>query len=204
MVDDEIRPVPLGNVEHLRADLDSGRWHGEGAELEPLALLQFLNDRHRLVAGGIVVEDVGDLLALEVPAQLVLDELYGCGALRPVGRRHREQVRIARPVGRRRDAEPGRGRRDLVFFQPLVERHRHRRAVQGHQHRAFLLVALISFDRGRDLVLVVDLVDLELVPLNPAAGIDQVVIIVHRRAQHDTGDLRRTGAVALHPDHHFA
>ena len=91
----------------------------------------------------------------------------------------------------------------MIFLEPLVERDRHRCAVEGHQHRALLLMALIGLDRGRHLVLVVDLVDLDLVALDATAGIDQVVIIVHCRAQHDAGDLRRAGAVALHPNHHF-
>src|SRR5205807_2581501 len=82
------------------SDLDAGRRYGEGAQLERLALLQLLDDRQRFLTRRVVVEDVGDLLAFEVPAQFVLDELDGRGALRPVGGGDREQVRIAGPVRR--------------------------------------------------------------------------------------------------------
>jgi hypothetical protein len=64
-------------------------------------------------------------------------------------------------------------------------------------------VALVGFDRGRDLVLVVDLVDLDLVAFDPTRRVGQVVVVVHRRAQHDAGDLGRAGAVALHADQHL-
>ena len=68
-------------------------------------------------------------------------------------------------------------------------------------HRALLLLALIGLDRRRHLVVVVDLGRLDLVALDPALRIDQLVIILHRRAQHGADDLGRAGAVALHADH---
>src|SRR5215813_9357238 len=121
MRDDKVRPVALGYIEYLRSDLDPRGRHGESPQLEPLSLLQFLDDWQRFTAGGVVVEDVGDLLALQVAGQLVLDKLDGAGALRPIGRGDREQVGVARPVRRGRDSEAGRGRRYLVLFQPLIE-----------------------------------------------------------------------------------
>src|SRR5713101_8769239 len=116
----EVGAIALRNVEHLRAHLDPGRRNGKGSELEPLDLLQILDDRDRLPTGRVVEKDVSDLLALEVATQFVLDELDGPGALRPVSRGHREQIRVALAVGRGGDAEAGRGARDLVFFQFLV------------------------------------------------------------------------------------
>src|SRR5207253_3929692 len=105
----EIRPVALGDVERLRAHLDARRRHRERPQLIALGLLQILEDRDRLAAGRVVVEYIGELLALEAAAQFLLDELDRCGALRPVGRRHRKQVGIASAIRRRRDAEAGRG-----------------------------------------------------------------------------------------------
>jgi len=59
----------------LCAHLDAWRRHSERAELELFELLQILDDRQRFAACRVVVEDVGDLLALEAAAELVLDEL---------------------------------------------------------------------------------------------------------------------------------
>ena len=158
MRDDEIGMVALGDVEDLRAHLDPRRRHREGAQLEAFGLLQGLDDRQRLLAGGVVVIDIGDLLALEVAAQLILGELDRRRALRPIGRGDREQIGIAGAVGRRRDAEAGRGRRHLVLLEPLVQRHGLRRAVERHHHGAHLLLPLVGLDRRRHLVVVVDLV----------------------------------------------
>ena len=75
MREHEVGPVALRDIQHLRAHFHAGRRHGEGAQLEALVLLQLLEDRHRLGAGRIVVVEIGDLLALQAAAQLVLDEL---------------------------------------------------------------------------------------------------------------------------------
>src|SRR5438445_70355 len=108
----EVRAIALRNVEHLRAHFDPGRRNGKGSELEPLDFLQILDNRDRLPASRVVEEEVGDLLALEV-TQLVLDELDGPGALRPIRRRNREEIGKALAVGRSGDAEAGRGAGDL-------------------------------------------------------------------------------------------
>jgi hypothetical protein len=50
----------------------------------------------------------------------------------------------------------------------------------------------------------VDLVGLDLVAFDPALGIDEVDVILHRRAQPDADDLGRPGAVALIADHDLA
>jgi len=88
----------------------------------------------------------------------------------------------------------------VVFLEPLVQRDGLRRPVQRHQDCAFLLLALIGLDRIRHLVAVVDLVVDDLVAVDATLRIDQVEVIVHRRAQHGADDLRRAGAVALDAD----
>ena len=75
MREHEVGPIALRDVEDLRAHLHAGRRHGEGAQFEALVLLQLLEDRQRLDARWIVVVQIGDLLALQTAAQLVLDEL---------------------------------------------------------------------------------------------------------------------------------
>ena len=70
----EVRPVALRDVEHLGAHFHARRRHGEVRSSKPSLLLQLLEDRHRFGAGRVVVVEIGDLLALQVAAQLVLDE----------------------------------------------------------------------------------------------------------------------------------
>src|SRR6266699_1549437 len=197
----EVRAIALRNVEHLRAHFDPGRRNGKGSELEPLDLLQILDNRYWLAASRVVEEEIGDLLALEVAAQFVLDELDGPGALRPVRRRNREEIGKALAVGRCGDAEAGRGAGDLVLAQFLVQRLHLRRAVDHDRGGAFALLALVSLDRRRHLVFVVDLHVFDLVALDPALRIDEVVIVLDRRAYDDAVDLRRPGAVAHAADH---
>src|SRR6266849_4469208 len=197
----EVGAKALCDVEHLRAHLDPGRRNGKGSQLEPFEFLQILDDRYRLAAGRVVVEDVSDLLALEVAAQFVLDELDGAGALRPVSRRNREEIGKALAVGRCGDAEAGRGPGDLVLAQFLVQRLHLRRTVDHDRGGAFALLALISLDRRRHLVFVVDLHVFDLEALDPALRIDQVVIVLDRRADDNAVDLRRPGAVAHAADH---
>src|SRR6185436_17830624 len=96
--DHEVGLEAAGNVEDLRAHLDAGRRDGESPQLEALALGEVLEDRQRLAAGRVVVEDEGDLLALEI-AQLLLDEGDGGAGLRPVAGSDREDVGIALAVG---------------------------------------------------------------------------------------------------------
>src|SRR5216683_2697235 len=197
----EVGPIALRDVEHLRAHLDPGRRNGKGPEFEPLDFLQILDDRDRLATGRVVEEDVGDLLALQIAAQFVLDELDRPGALRPISRRHREEIGIALAVGRRGNAEAGRGTGDLVLFELLVERLHLRRTVDHDRSGAFAFLALIRFDRRRHLVFVVDLHVLDLETFHAALRIDQVVIVLDRRAYDDAVYLRRAGAVAHAADH---
>src|SRR5947208_5642471 len=102
MIDDKVGVVPLRDVEHLRAYLDTRRRHREGAQFEALHLLQILEDLQRLVSGRVVVIHVGDLLALEAATGFVLDKLYSRRALRPVSRRDWEQIREPAAVRRSR------------------------------------------------------------------------------------------------------
>src|SRR5206468_12260886 len=97
--DHEVRSVALGDVEHLRAHLHAGRWHGEGLELVALLDREVLEDRNRLTARRVVEEEEGDLLALEAAVELVLDELHGGGGLRPVRRSDRKDVGVPASVG---------------------------------------------------------------------------------------------------------
>src|SRR6266702_1689595 len=197
----EVGANALRDVEHLRAHLDPGRRDRKGPELEPFDFLQILDDRDRLAAGRVVDKDVGDLLALEVAAQFVLDELDGPGALRPISRRHWEEIGKALAVGRCGDAKAGRGAGDLVLAQFLVQRLHLRRTVDHDRGGAFALLALIGLDCRRHLVFVVDLHVFDLEALDPTLRIDQVVIVLDRRAYDDAVDLRRPGAVAHAADH---
>ena len=196
MVDDEVGPVTLGDVEHLRAHLDAGGRHRKGSEFEPLGLLQILYDRDRLATGRVVVEDVGDLLPLEVAAQFVLDELDRRGALGKIGRSDREQIRKALAVGRGGNTETRRGAGDLVLGELLVQRLNLRRTVDQDRGRAVPLLALIRLDRRRYLVLVVDFFVFDLIALDPALRIDQVEIVLDPRANPGAVDLGRPGAIA--------
>ena len=201
MRDHEVGPIALRDVEYLRPHFHTRRRYGEGPQLEPFLLLQVFDHRQRLLAGGIVIVDIGDFLALEAAAQFVFDELDGGSALREIARGDREQVGIFLAVRRCRDAETGRRRRDLVLFEPLVQRVGLRRAVHRHEHGTLLLLVLIGFDRRRHLVRGIDLGRLDRIAIKHMAGIDEVEIVVHRRAQHRPDDLCRAGAIALHADH---
>src|SRR5262249_8957685 len=74
---------------------------------EPFLLGEVLEDLDGLTPRGIVVEDVGDLLALELSAKLLLHEVHGRRGLRPVGGRDGEEWGMAGPVGRSRPTEAG-------------------------------------------------------------------------------------------------
>ncbi len=200
MGDDEVRLVAAGDVEHLGAHFQARGGHGEGAQLEAFGLGQILEDRHRLLARRVVVEEIGDLLALQ-PAHLLLGELHRGARLRPVAGRDREGVGEALAVGGRRGAEAGRGAEDLVLLELLVERRGLRRAVEAFQHGAFLLEALMRFHGGRHLVLVVDLDDLDLEAFDAALAVDQGDIVLIAGAQHRADRRGRTGAVALKAEH---
>src|SRR5881392_3937325 len=132
MSDHEVGAVALGDVEHLRAELDP-RWrYGKAAKFEFLEVLQVFEDRDWLATRWVVVKDVGDFLALELAAQFVLDEMDRSGGLRPIGRRDRKQIGKAFAVCRGRNAKSRRGAGDLVFDQLLVQRLRLRRAIDQH------------------------------------------------------------------------
>src|SRR6516165_1890295 len=201
--DHEVRVETLRDVEHLCAHLDPRRRHGKCPELEFLLLLQILDDRQRLAASRVVVEDVGDLLAFEVAAQLVLDELDRPGALRPIGRSDRKEVRKSLTVRRGGDAETRRGTGNLVLGELLVQRLHLRRTVGHYRDRTIPLHALVGLDRLWNLVLVVELLGFDLVAFDPAVRIDQVVVVVARWAQHHTIDLSRPSAVAQLADDHL-
>src|SRR6266478_6225269 len=203
VVDHEIGPVALRDIEDLRAHLDPGRRHGKRPQLEPFDFLQVFDDRDRLAACWVVIKDVGDLLALETAAELLLDELDGRGALRPIGRSYREQIRKTLTVGRGGNAKTRRGAGDLVLAQLLVQRLNLWRAVDHDRSRTFPLLALIGLNRRRHFVLVVDFQVFDLIALDPALRIDQVIIVLECRANPRAVDLRRPGAVAHPANDHF-
>src|SRR5207249_4841247 len=97
--DHEVGAKALGDVQRLGAHLDAGRRDGEGLELETLLRGEVLDHLDGFTAGGIVVEDVRDLLALEVSAELFLHEVHGRRPLRPVGGGDGEDERITCAVG---------------------------------------------------------------------------------------------------------
>src|SRR5271169_6676802 len=105
MSDHEIGTIALRDVEHLCADLDPRRRHGESPQLEFFLFLQIFDNGDRLTAGRVVIKDVGDLLAFETAAQLVLDELDRAGTLRPIGCRDREKIGEALSVSRSGNSE---------------------------------------------------------------------------------------------------
>ena len=139
---------------------------------KPSDLRKVLEDDERLLAGRVVIVEIGDLLALEAAAQLLLGEVDGGRALRPVAGGDREQIGVALAVGGRGRAEARRGAEDLVLLELLGQRRGLRRAVDALEHRAFLLEALVRLHRRRHLVLVVDLDDLDLVALDAALAVD--------------------------------
>ena len=202
MGDDEVGLVAAGDVEDLRAHLEARRRHREGAQLEAFGLGEVLEDRQRLLARRVVVEEVGDLLALEV-AQLLLGEGHRGPGLRPVAGRDREGIGEALAVGGRRGAEARRRAEDLVLLELLVQRRGLRRAVEAFQHRAFLLEALMRFHGRRHLVLVVDLEDLDLEALDAALAVHQGDVVLIAGAQHRAHVRRRPGPVALQAEHEF-
>ena len=78
----------------------------------------------------------------------------------------------------------------------LIERGGLRRAVERLRHRAFLLEALMRLHRGRHLVFVVDLVDLDLVALDAALAVHQRVVVLI--AGHSTVPTFCVGPVRSH------
>ena len=170
-------------------------------QLEAFALGQVLEDDERLLAGRVVIEQVGDLLALEVAAQLLLGEGDGGRALRPVAGGDREDVGVALAVGGGGRAEARRGAEDLVLLELLGEGGGLRRAVDAFQHRAFLLEALVRLHGRRHLVLVIDLDHADLVALDAALAVQQRDVVVIAGAQEHADGLGRAGAVALQAEH---
>jgi hypothetical protein len=203
VVDDKIGTVALRDVEDLRAHLDPWRRHCEGPQLEAFGFLELLDHRDRLATRRVVVEDVGDLFAFETAAELLLDVLDGRRTLRKVGRSDREQIGKAFAVGGRSNTETRRGARDLVLGELLVQRLNLRRAVDHDRGRTFPLHPLVGLDRGGHLVFVIDLHVFDFVAFDAARGIDQVVIILKRRAYPGPIDLSSPGAVAHPADHHL-
>src|SRR5207247_10766225 len=104
------------------AHLHAGRWHGEGLELEAFLDREVFEDRDRLTARRVVVEEEADLLALEGAAELVLDELHGRSGLRPVRRGDRKDVWVSAAVGGGGLSEAGWGAGEPVLRQVLGER----------------------------------------------------------------------------------
>ena len=67
--EDRLRALdPACDADEVRGHLDARRRHRKGPELEALHLRQVLKDDDRLLAGRIVVEQVGDLPVLEAGA----------------------------------------------------------------------------------------------------------------------------------------
>src|SRR5216684_6454429 len=196
MRNDEVGLEAAGDVEDLRAHFQAGRRNGKGAQLEAFGLGKFFQNGQWLLARRIVVEEIGDLLALE-GTQLLLDELHRRTGLRPVAGGDRKDVGEALPVGRSGRAETRSCAEDLVLLQFLAQRGGLRRAIDEFHHRAFLLEALVGFHRRRHLVLVVDLEDLDLVALDSALAVHQGDVVLVARAQHGADRRRRAGTVAL-------
>src|SRR5262245_49717437 len=171
--DDEVGAEALGDVEHLGAHLDTGRRDREGLELEALLGSQVLDHLDRLAAGRVVIEEVRDLLALEAATELLLGEVDGRRALRPVGGGDGEDVRVARAVGGGGAAEAGRRPRDAILGQPRRQRIDVRRAIDVDADRALLLVSLVGLNPGGHLVLVVDLDRPELVTVDATLGVHE-------------------------------
>ena len=202
--DHEVRAVALGDVEHLGAHLHTRRRDGERLELKPFFRREVLEHFDGLAPGGVVVEDVRDLLALEAPAELLLHEVHRRRALRPVGGGNREDIRVPLTVGGGGAPEARRGAGNPILCQPLGERVDLGRAVDGDGHGAFLLVALVGLHGRRYLVFVVDLQSPDLVALDPALAVHEGDVVVEAGAQDRSDDLRRSGPVALHTDDDLA
>src|SRR6516162_3173746 len=100
MSDDEVRSEAAGDVQDLRTHFQAWCRHDEGPQLEALRFGEIFEDWQRLPARGIVVVEVGDLLAVQV-SEFILDEGNGGTRLRPVACCDREGVRIALAVSRR-------------------------------------------------------------------------------------------------------
>src|SRR6185437_559041 len=201
MGDDEIGAEPLRDVERLRADVQARRRHREYLQLIALAGGKVLEHWQRLPACGIVVHQIGDLLALEAAAELVLRVLHGAGGLRPIAGGEREHVWIALSIRRRADAEAWRRARHLVAHALLGERLYDRGAIDAHRHGASLLLALIGLHAGRNLVLIVDVDQLDLVALDAALAVDEVHVVVDAGAHEHADVFGGTRAVALLADH---
>jgi hypothetical protein len=215
---DQMRQHPIGTGpfkfvefkpnEHIKVTRNPDYWkpglpHLDGIEFTIIkdpatAVLAFISNKFDLAGGAsrVVVKDVGDLLAFEIAAQLVLDKLDRPSALRPVGRSDREEIGKALAVRRRGNPETWRRAGYLVLRELLVQRLHLRRPVSHYRDGAVPLHALVCLNRLRDLVLVVEFLGLDLVAFDPAFRVDQVVIVMARRAQHHAIDLRRPGAVA--------
>ena len=164
---------------------------------KPSDLGQILEDGQRFLAGRIVVEQVGDLLALEVAAELFLGEGDRRRRLRPVARGNREQIGIALAVGRRRRAEAratcrGSCPRPASWSGPPSAACR-----RGPCSTApsFLKRSCASI-AGRHLVFVVDLDDADLVAFDAALAIHQGDVVVIAGAQERADRLR--GPVRSH------
>ena len=108
---------------------------------------------------------------------------------------------------------------DLINSKGGVEGYRIKLAEIDHEYKvppaieayerhkaegAVSLGALICLHAGRNLVFMVDLVGPDLEPLDPAFRVDEVDVVLDRRAQADADDLCRAGAVALLADQDFA
>jgi hypothetical protein len=198
--DDEVRPEAARDVEHLCGHLDARRRHRERAHLEPLHLGEVGKNLQRLLACGIVVVEIRDLLAFQVSAEPLLGELDRGRGLRPVARGEREEVGVTFAVGRGGRAEARRCPEDLVLLELLGEGRRLRRAVEAVQHGAFLLEALVRLHRRRHLVFVVDLDDTDLVALHAPLAVQQADVVVIAWAQEQADRLGRAGPVALQTD----
>src|SRR5262249_31588813 len=128
-------------------------------------------DDERLLAGRVVIKQVGDLLALKIAPQFLLGEGYGRRTLRPVAGRDRENIRIAFTVARSGGAEAGGGAEDFVFLELLGQCGRLWRAIEALLHGALLLEALVRLHGRRHLVLVIDLEHADLVTFDAALAV---------------------------------
>src|SRR6185503_18298462 len=201
MRDHEVGLVAPGDVEHLRAHFHAGRGDGKGLELEALGFGEVLENGDRVLAGGVVEEQIGDLLALQASAQILLDERDRGSGLRPVAGRQWEDVGIALAVGGRGVAEARRGAEDLVLLELLGQRRDLRSAVDAFEYGALHLEALVRLHGRRHLVLVVDLEHADLVAFDAALAVNEADVVVIAGAKEYAHGLRGAGAVALQAEH---